>query len=604
MTKVAESKGSIAQDLSALLESFSEKDPGGKQAMKQLLASDARNFGTAGIRLLPKCIPSPGSRYLVHLLIKEKLLPSGLLDPRSITLEEASATLRSVTEHGTSLQPMLELALNRALLEQPSPETTERILRLLELLAAIIAPISWNAFQLELMAHPDRFVRSKATLLIGRSTKNVAWIGRRFLDNDARVQASAVEALWVVDEAESHPLLLTASKSKHNRVAANAALGLYRLADLKAITIMLDLARRPDPLFRISAYWAIGESQDPRFFSFLMEQFKTSQGRERLAVTRALGCIRRREKTLAQVDPLDIRVAYAHAGKEGERSIAFSLGSSRALDFTAMKATDFAVWENGALVEDFEIRLPNIAQVLAAGFVAPQFPSASDPYAQAVSAALNRSSALKRPDDVWRIDRYSIHTDQPGSETVREKTGLPYDEALMSPELKMRYSFIASPELLSKVVSAEVPSDRVAPDSFRALERQSAAIGKLTGKRHMFVFLHHDSNYALEDEARMRSLKELVAADRIVLHGFSPATDHLSTDFRGLCLSIPEGTFSNASLDELPTAVEEIYSVLTNACVITYRLAAGDDAGRVSLKVWSNLGAGQAEITLQSDAGS
>ena len=105
------------------------------------------------------------------------------------------------------------------------------------------------------MAHPDRTVRSKAALLIGRSSKNAAWIGRRFMDRDARVQASAVEALWSLEAAESRPLLLTASKSKHNRVAANAVLGLYRIGDLKTVRILLDMARqREAPAFRISPY--------------------------------------------------------------------------------------------------------------------------------------------------------------------------------------------------------------------------------------------------------------------------------------------------------------------------------------------------------------
>ena len=58
------------------------------------------------------------------------------------------------------------------------------------------------------------------------------------MDRDARVQASAVEALWALDAAESRALLLTASKSKYNRVAANAILGLYRIADLKAVRIV------------------------------------------------------------------------------------------------------------------------------------------------------------------------------------------------------------------------------------------------------------------------------------------------------------------------------------------------------------------------------
>jgi hypothetical protein len=175
----------FARDLTRLLDSFSETDPAAKQALTQLQMRDPRAFAVAAVRILGQTKTSPGSRYLVHLLVKEKMLPSSLLDER-IAEPLALASLRTVTECGTNLQPMLELALNRALQDPPGHEVTARILRLLVLLAAISAPGLWNSFQLELMAYPDKFVRSKATILIGQSTRNAAWIGRRFLDRDPR----------------------------------------------------------------------------------------------------------------------------------------------------------------------------------------------------------------------------------------------------------------------------------------------------------------------------------------------------------------------------------------------------------------------------------
>jgi hypothetical protein len=600
ITKDLGSNETLTQDISTVLESFTETDPSGKQAFLQLLAADPKSFGAAAIRVLSKYQPSPGLRYLVHLLTKEKLLLAGLLDAKAAGTDEAVTILRAVAANGTNLQPVLELALNRALLDQPGPESSARILRLLELLAAIAAASSWNAFQLELMAYPDKYVRSKAALLIGRSTKNVAWIGRRFLDRDARVQASAVEALWALGADDARPLLITASKSKHGRVAANAALGLYRISDLKAIPMLLDMARQPDENFRMSGFWAIGETQDPRFLPFLMEQFKTSQGRVRLAVTRALGCMRRREKVVAEAGTFGFHVSEARAGGDGARSIAFALGAPPTVDLSSLKPTEFAVWEGGALIEDYEVKLPSNTAVLAAGFVAPRFLSPDDPYAQAVAAVLERCSASKRPDDLWRIDRYSIEPAREGAEKPAEKSGLPYDEAIMTQELKMRQSFIADPELLSKAISSEVPLERTAADSFRAIERQCAAVRKLSAKRHVFVFLHHDSLASLEDDAHLRALKDIVTQERIVLHGFAPHPSHDCTEFQDLCLSVPEGTFSDTTFDLLPDAIMAVYALLMNGCEISYRLPAGVEAGPVTLRVSSNLGAGQAELTLRA----
>jgi len=587
---------SFTQDIAALVASFSERDTAGKQSLSQLLISNPRGFGASAIAVLAKSQSSPGVRFLVHLLMKGKLLPANLLDVRMADTRQALAALQAVTANGTNLQPMLELALNKVLQDQGSPENSNRILRVLELLAAIAPPAFWNSFQLELMAHPDRSVRSKAALLIGRSGKNSAWIGRRFMDRDARVQASAVEALWALEANESRPLLLTAAKSKHSRVAGNALLGLYRIAELKAIRMLLDMARlREAPAFQISALWAIGEAQDPRFLPFLMQQFKSSDGKTRLAVTRAMASIRRREKLNAEAGTLRLHVSQATVAPDGKRSFALVLSSEPPRNLSALTPLDFALWEAGQLVETYQVKLLGAPAALAAGFVAPRFISKSDPFGQAILAALNRSSAAKRPDDLWRIDRYSIEPTRDEAEAPEEPSFLPYDDAIATQEVKMRQCFIASLDILNKMIASDVPRDRVAPDAFAAIQRQCEAISKHSGKRHMFVFLHESAAAQLEEPDKAASLKTQLANDRIVLHGFAPGCS--CPAFRDICSSLPDGTFSEASADGLPEALEEIYSFLMNGRVLTYEMESGVVAGPATLKVSSSLGSGQVEIT-------
>jgi hypothetical protein len=298
------------------------------------------------------------------------------------------------------------------------------------------------------------------------------------MDRDARVQASAVEALWSLEAADARPLLLTASKSKYNRVAANAVLGLYRIGDLKTVRMLLDMARqREAPAFRISALWVIGETQDPRFLPFLMEQFKSSDGKVRLAVTRAMGSIRRREKTNTEAGTLRFRVSQARASQDGHRRFSLVLSSQPARDLSALTPLDFALWEAGELVENYEVKLTAAPAVLAAGFVVPRFMSSDDPYGQAITLALKRSSASKRSDDMWRIDRYSMEPPPTGgAETPPAPSFLPYDDAIATQEVKMRHCFIASPDVLNKVIAAEVPRERVAPDLLAAIQRQCEAI--------------------------------------------------------------------------------------------------------------------------------
>ena len=598
MVKEVGPSESFAQDIAALLESFSEQDTAGKQSLSQLFVSDPRAFAASAIAVLASSQPSPGVRYLVQLLMKGKMLPASLLHPRGTDARVALAALQAITANGTNLQPMLELALNRTLQDQSNPENSQQILRLLELLAAIAPPTFWNSFQLELMAHPDRSVRSKAALLIGRSSKNATWIGRRFMDRDSRVQASAVEALWSLEPAESRALLLTASKSKHNRVAGNALLGLYRIGELKAVRMLLDMAHQREALgFRMSALWVIGESQDPRFLPFLMEQFKSSDGKARLAVTRAMGSIRRREKANAEAGTVRFRVSQACASQDGQRRFSLVLSSQPARDLSALTPLDFALWEAGELIEKYEVKLTGAAALLAAGFVVPRFLSAGDPYGQAIALALQRSSGSKRADDMWRIDRYSMEPPNDGAEAPPEPSFLPYDDALATQEVKMRHCFIASPEILNKVIAAEVPRERAAPDLLAAIQRQCEAIVKYSATRHVFVLLPEAA--VLEDN-RLSALKALVTAERIILHGFAPCRSADCAAFRDLCLSIPDGTFNDVPPEGLPDALGEIYSVLMNGCEISYESRPGETQP-ATLKVSSRFGSGQVDIPWESD---
>jgi hypothetical protein len=245
------------------------------------------------------------------------------------------------------------------------------------------------------------------------------------------------------------------------------------------------------------------------------------------------------------------------------------------------------------------VKLTGAPAALAAGFVVPRFLSTDDPYGQATNLALKRSSGAKRADDMWRIDRYSTEPPKEGAEAPREPTSfLPYDDGLATQEVKMRHCFIASSDILSKVIAAEVPRDRVATDLVAAIQRQCEAISKHSGKRHVFVFLHEAA--VLEDNL-VSAVKTLVANDRIVLHGFAPGLSARCAAFRDLCLSTPDGTFNNVSPDGLPDALNETYALLLNGCEISYECRAGQ-AQTATLKVSSRFGSGQVDIPWPTEA--
>jgi hypothetical protein len=586
---------SYEKDICALVASFSEKDTVGKQSLMQLLTSDARAFAMAGIRVLANAKPSPGARFLMYLLIKEKLLTPGLLDPGTSSLKDAIAAVTSIDQMGSNLQPALEMALTRALQSRATQDCADQVMRILDLLAPIAAQNCWPSFQSELMTYPNAAVRSKAALLIGRDTRNIAWISRRMMDKDARVQANAIEALWTMDAAESRPVFTAALRSANNRVAANAALGLYRIADLKAVKALLDMVRHADPLFRVSGLWAIAETEDPRFIPFLMEQFKSSQGKVKLAVTRALSRIRRHEKASVEKGPVQIHMSKARAKPDGGRHLEFALSRPGGDDISSVKPFEFALWEGGTLVEDYEVKLPNNPAALVIGIVAPRFLSTADLYGNAVAEGLKRCASLKRPDDWWRIDRYNTEV-VPTDANAAEST-LPYDDSLVTQELKTRKGFIAESGQLEKAIALLVPRERATPDAVRAIRRQTDAMDKSCGKRHLFVFVH-ESSVDLVDQESLDRLKELAVKEGITLYAFVPNSSGKFSGFRDLCLSVPGGVFCDLSVDHLADEFEQIYKHLLNRYEINYSVPATPEAGSVTVQLCSEYGVGRTEFSL------
>ncbi len=589
--------GSFTQDITVLVESFSEKDPAGKQSLVQLLNSDASAFCAAAIRVLSNGKVSSGSRFLVYLLTKEKLLTTALLDPNLSSLKEAVAAAKTIEELGTHLQPAFEAALSKILGAPDLPDGSPRVLRILELFESIGAQSCWPSFQTELMSHSDKTVRSKAALVIGRNTRNVTWIGRRLLDRDRRVQANAIEALWGLSADEARPMLTTALQSGNNRVIANAALGLYRIGDLNAVRVLLDMARHSNPVFRLSALWAMGETEDQRFLPFLMEQFKSTQGKLKLAITRALARIRRCEKIAAEKGALGIHLLSATVQQDRRRRIAFTLASVGSTEFADMKPTAIAVWEGGRLIEDYEVKLPSNPAVQVIGMVAPRLLSNSDPYGLAITESLTLCLAIKRADDLWRLDRYDID-DAPAEAGPITRSSLPYEDSLVTQELKNRQGYLSDADQLGKMVSTPVLREKSAANALEALQRQSNAMEKSSGKRHLFVFVHETAMDLLDDPETIKVLKQLIEKKNIFLHGFCTGSPERLACFRDLCMAEPESTFTETSIEKLTGAVEELYRHLLNRFEICYMPPAGVEAGPVTLQIACQYGAGKLEIAL------
>jgi hypothetical protein len=590
---------SFAANILAALKVFAGNEADGKQALNQLASSDPSLFFAAGIRVVAAAEPSDGSRYLILALAKDKRLSLGLLDPNVCTVGEAVAVSRAAAAAGAQLQSTFQIGLNKALQGQASPQNAGRILRLLDVLAATCDPNCWPSFQVELMAYPDKFVRSKAAFLIGRSTRNASWIGRRLLDRDPRVQASAVEALWGLDSTESKPHLLSALKSANSRVAANAGLGLYYIGDVTALRYLLDMLQHSDPAFHLSAMWAIGETKDERFLPALVKYYRHAEGKLRLATVGAMSRIRRREKTAQAGDPIQVHVREAVLQADGRRRLTFALSCHPAKDLSGFKPTEFVAWENGTPIQDYEVRLATPPALLIAGFVAPWFASDEEPYEKLLREAWKQCLTMKRRDDYWRIDRYSLDMNSQAGEKASSEPMPPYDDALMTPDVKTALGSISQPDLLEKVFALAVPPDRAAADPGAALQRQTDALVKRSGQRHVFILLHEMPGFNCKPDTMAR-LEALAKDGSFIFHALCPQEADRWAPIRELCSSHPEGSFIEAKPEGMLDALVDAYANLSNRFEIGYTLPASVPPGPVRLKISSERGCGEAEISLQA----
>jgi hypothetical protein len=203
---------------------------------------------------------------------------------------------------------------------------------------------------------------------------------------------------------------------------------------------------------------------------------------------------------------------------------------------------------------------------------------------------------MKRRNDLWRIDRYSVEMNPPTADKSSQDSLVPYDDSLMTPEIKASHGCISDPEVLRKAIALAGPPERAAPDPLLAFQRQSDAFAKHGGKRHVFFFLHDMSGADLKQDAAIGRLKAMAHDSSVVLHGMCPDVAGQWAAVRELCLSNPEGTFTETKLHGMVDGLVDAYANFCSRFEISYSLPASTEAGTVRVKISSGLG--QAEVSL------
>jgi hypothetical protein len=175
--------------------------------------------------------PENGSGFARRAIFGGLMVANGMLVralcEASLSRDQALVLARAAVR----VDPMADVQLARKLADSAfgQGETISDPVRIMEILAEIADPTRVLPSLMRLLRHSNPYLRSKVVKMIGQGSRSVRWVRSKLGENDPRVRANAVEALWGVDSAEARGLLHFAASDGSNRVIGNALLGLYYL---------------------------------------------------------------------------------------------------------------------------------------------------------------------------------------------------------------------------------------------------------------------------------------------------------------------------------------------------------------------------------------
>lgn len=200
------------------------------------------------------------------------------------SLESSLCIARAVMEH----EPRLDVCLAKSLLNtgHMTEAARHRGLAILEKLgsAGRLIPIL-----IQFLRDRDSRIRSKAALMFGQIMTARGIVERLMGDTDPRVRASFVQGLWYRTGGDPRPLFRRALADSDHRVAGNALVGLHRLGETRDVVKQVgNMTRHREALFRATAAWVMGKTQDNRYVGVLSHMVRDPDPRVCRNALRAL----------------------------------------------------------------------------------------------------------------------------------------------------------------------------------------------------------------------------------------------------------------------------------------------------------------------------
>jgi HEAT repeat protein len=561
--------------LSQLVDQFAHNPPVAGKAMREMLESDGSTFTQQALALLKTVSADPGSNYVLTLLLRDASLLSKLCDPDLFSLTEATEIARRLQK----LDPSFDVRIIKQIASAASNAdklTAATAERLLEIMAAFSDLSRILPVLAELLKHPSPRIRSKAVLLIGRASASAKLAESHLKEADRRVRANAIEALWGNASSEARTILSAAVSDSNNRVAANAALVLYKLDETCCIPVILDMAENPSPIFRLSAVWMMSETQDPRFLGTLAKLIADADQRVRQLAFTSVARIRKNKASLLNGPKLKVIATEVECSLEGQRKLRVSICSEDGKPAARFVGLQFAIEEDKRLVAKYSVQELGQAESLAVGIAIPRSVHQPDEFLQSCEASLKSTLQQKRSQDQWAILKYAGKSDS---------TAL---------------TFSSDPKTLAEVLAAEgnAAGGNEGPAELNlndAAQRLFTEISPKKAQRHVLLIDSSASGSSSMSQTDVDNLLAIAKPGKIQVYGLVVAAldSGVNPHLRRLCEASGGRIVRASAVDDIPRTLEGLFCTLSSAYEITYVSNATSPISRVSVQIYSPQGCGE-----------
>jgi HEAT repeat protein len=367
-----------------------------------LMRDHPEEFNRACLSMLRDAPDTPGITYLLATLGSE-----GRLIPMLLLLAQSNAPAASRI---ADISMRNQAGLYRELIQSLNAEADE------SLLLAYIRILEDTAHGLSLMPvlrklmeshHPK--VRSKAALLMGRAVLSEEWFASRMKEEDGRVRANAIEALWNVDLPRRRAVFELATQDSAPRVAANGWIGLYELGAVESLAGLIEMAGSDDAGRRSSAAWAMGWARDARFRPTLQRMHNDPDCVVQANASKAL------ERLDAAIDqqPCNGRLTFV---RSAPGHLEFLLEDAAGNSVTDLRPIDVLTSVDGTLLTAYSIEAVTAPLALSVTVVRPDLDDGN--FLRAIREVLYST----RPADDWKVAVFDTETarDRPSAEPQSE----------------------------------------------------------------------------------------------------------------------------------------------------------------------------------------